>query len=357
MIEFLICPIAESKLLGQVQNIAVLTAAILFVFEVFDRKKQVERQAWQMIDGAQGSETSGARKQAILDLCEAMSDITGLDADGADLREIELKDQKLTGASFKKAILIGANFEYSTLDGVNFNGANLIGANLKGASLKGAQLKNAKLDDANLKGAQLCGANLEGARLYGAKLGLGTTKKHSGAEENTDFSGAILNKTKFDDRGCLAEAKMNRETQFHNIYFRNPSADDNAFLLKLAGYEPHEELEIRKKKILDAREEESLTNAINSFEKMISGSSHEKELMAIAVFILQAFAEVDDNRIDEVIEKALSVTDKIEKMDSMLCTGRKLAEKLIDVDKEDSRDDIFEAEALLRRLEDDTTMS
>lgn len=41
----LICMIGDSKLLGQVQNFAVIAAAWLYFFDVFDRKKQVERQA------------------------------------------------------------------------------------------------------------------------------------------------------------------------------------------------------------------------------------------------------------------------------------------------------------------------
>ncbi|MBA3921212.1 MAG: hypothetical protein H0X31_05675, partial [Nostocaceae cyanobacterium] len=51
----IICLISDSKLLGQLQNIGVLSAAILFFWNTFDTKKQLERQAWQLIDGAQGS--------------------------------------------------------------------------------------------------------------------------------------------------------------------------------------------------------------------------------------------------------------------------------------------------------------
>jgi uncharacterized protein YjbI with pentapeptide repeats len=133
----IICIVSDSKLLGQLQNFAVISAAILFFWDTFDRKKQLERQAWQLIDGAQGAETSGARRQAIEDLHQEGADITGLDADGADLRGINLSGANLERASFKNAILEGANFEGAVLTQANFTGSNLRGANFKKATLLG----------------------------------------------------------------------------------------------------------------------------------------------------------------------------------------------------------------------------
>lgn len=133
----LICLTSDLKLLAQAQNIAVISAAILFFLDTFDRKKQLERQAWQLIDGAQGAETSGARRQAIEELFEEGSDITGLDADGADLRGINLSGANLERASFQNAILEGANFEGADLTQANFTGSNLRGANFKKATLLG----------------------------------------------------------------------------------------------------------------------------------------------------------------------------------------------------------------------------
>jgi hypothetical protein len=117
----LICLTSDLKLLSQLQNLAVIYAAILFIWGTFDRKKQLERQAWQLIDGAQGSETSGARRQAIEELYQEGSDITGLDADGADLRGINLSGANLEGASFKNAILEEANFQRANLERANFS--------------------------------------------------------------------------------------------------------------------------------------------------------------------------------------------------------------------------------------------
>ncbi len=71
----LLCVVSKSKALGQVQTFAVIFAAAIFILESAQRRKQTIRQAWQLIDGAQGSETSGARKQAIEELCEEGEDI------------------------------------------------------------------------------------------------------------------------------------------------------------------------------------------------------------------------------------------------------------------------------------------
>ncbi|MUG91506.1 pentapeptide repeat-containing protein [Scytonema sp. UIC 10036] len=201
ILTWLICPLSDSKLLGQVQNIGVLSAAILYFWDTFDRKKQLERQAWQLIDGAQGSETSGARKQAIEDLYEEGADITGLDADGADLRGIDLSGADLTRASFKNAILEEANFQ-----GANLRGANFAGANLQGADLRGANLIEANLTGANLQRLYKRNTNeqeieittkLQGAKLRRAKLNKTTlyyTKFGEFNGKNTDLSHAFFRK-------------------------------------------------------------------------------------------------------------------------------------------------------------------
>lgn len=170
-ISTIICLVSDSKLLGQLQNIGVLSAALLFFWDTFDRKKQLERQAWQLIDGAQGSETSGARKLAIEDLYQEGADITGLDADGADLRGINLSGADLTGASFKNAILKEANFEGAILREANFERANLEGADLSDANLWGADLTGADLCRAKLKGTNLSNATLNKVDLCQAEFG------------------------------------------------------------------------------------------------------------------------------------------------------------------------------------------
>jgi uncharacterized protein YjbI with pentapeptide repeats len=197
----IICLTSDLKLLAQAQNIAVISAALLFFFDTFDRKKQLERQAWQLIDGAQGAETSGARKQAIEDLYKEDADITGLDADGADLRGINLSRANLERASFKNAILEGANFQGANLKDANFAGANLKGADLRGAllldaDLTGADLKRLHTKNKNDKEIQIT-TKLQGARLRRAKLNnteLHYTEFGEYNGENTDLSHAQFRK-------------------------------------------------------------------------------------------------------------------------------------------------------------------
>jgi uncharacterized protein YjbI with pentapeptide repeats len=201
----IICPLADSKLLGQVQNIGVLSAAILFLLDTRDRKKQLERQAWQLIDGAQGSETSGARRQAIEELYEEGADITGLDADGADLRGINLSGANcnLTRASFKNAILDEANFEGANLKEANFTGAKLRGANFKGACLWGANFTRADLrafsDDkkTDFRDADLGLTIFKRAKLSEAIFGRIDSEPYLGNE--TNLKGAILRGAKLKD--------------------------------------------------------------------------------------------------------------------------------------------------------------
>ncbi|BAY87942.1 pentapeptide repeat protein (plasmid) [Calothrix parasitica NIES-267] len=189
----IVCLTSDLKLLAQVQNIAVISAALLFFFDTFDRKKQLERQAWQLIDGAQGSETSGARKQAIEDLYKEGADITGLDADGADLRGINLSGANLERASFKNAILENANFEGADLREANFEGASLIGADLRGSNLWGAILTGVDLHEAKLGGTNLSNANLNKVDLCEAQFGEYKGKYKSTFEPNKIIESKFTN--------------------------------------------------------------------------------------------------------------------------------------------------------------------
>jgi uncharacterized protein YjbI with pentapeptide repeats len=162
--------------LGQVQNFAVIAAAFLYLFDVIDRRKQVERQAWQLIDGARGAETSGGRRQAIEDLYEEDKEnlLEGLDVDGADLIKINLSE---------------ANLERG-----NFKGTDLRGVNFKGAKLKLAHFQGAKLNGADFSGfsenkTDLWGANFEGADFYTVPIGSETEDNEI---KKTNFKNAVL---------------------------------------------------------------------------------------------------------------------------------------------------------------------
>jgi uncharacterized protein YjbI with pentapeptide repeats len=80
--------------------------------------------------------------------------------DDCDLREMDLSERILNGASFIKADARGALFIKSQLKDANFEGANL----------RNAYFVDADLQDANFEGADLRGAVFTRADLRGALL-------------------------------------------------------------------------------------------------------------------------------------------------------------------------------------------
>lgn len=78
-----------------------------------------------------------------------LSNLSGADLSGADLRRAGLSGADLSGANLNGANLMNAN-----LTGVNFEYANLTGANLRGARLDRANLRTANLT--GCRGFYLC---------------------------------------------------------------------------------------------------------------------------------------------------------------------------------------------------------
>ena len=181
---------STSQLLGQVESFSIIFLAMLFICNSRERKREAEAQAWGMIDGAQGSETSGARKIAIEYLRDSGANLTGLDADGADLRGIDLSNQDLNYASFKGALLEGAKFQ-------------------------GANLKSANFSKARLWEADFCKAKLRFSKFIDADLGEGNPVKFCGADLGcSDFQYANLPKANFE--GC-----NEKPTNLNNASFKN----------------------------------------------------------------------------------------------------------------------------------------
>jgi BTB/POZ domain-containing protein KCTD9 len=172
------CLIIKSELLKLAETFSIVVAAWIFILDRKERQAQANREDWSLIDGARGSETSGARYSAIKRLHQEREELKGLDAESADLQGINLE---------------GANLERSNLHKANLEGAYLLKANLKEANLKEANLKGAKLNEAELRLADLRGANLKEAKLK--KANLGTTKMHRTVLIKADLEGADL-------RGC-----------------------------------------------------------------------------------------------------------------------------------------------------------
>ena len=186
--------------LSAVAGMSVFVGVIWYFYEIPEREKQKQYQAWQVINSAQGKGGSGGRIQALEELNEDEVSLRGIDlfrayldsidlqgadlamADlskanlskaklkrvnlfRADLIEAELRETKLGGACLTKADLTGAVLLLADL-----READLLGANLARANLRGADLKEAKLKETDLRGADLTEADLGGADLGGADL-------------------------------------------------------------------------------------------------------------------------------------------------------------------------------------------
>ena len=247
-LNYVICKVTNSKFLGQVQNFSIIFAACLYILSAGERKKQAERQAWQLIHGARDLETSGARIDALEELNEEGVSLRGLDADEADLMEINLPKANLEGANLKNTLFQGANLwkaclykaklQNAKLQGATLQEAYLWGANLEGAELQPREsemnsessteqitnLQSAKLGKANLNKAILVQANLKKADLRGAFL-CGADLRETILEDaniyNAVFSGASnLNieqiklaknwkLARYDKKFCLAHPEYN----------------------------------------------------------------------------------------------------------------------------------------------------
>jgi uncharacterized protein YjbI with pentapeptide repeats len=205
------CLLTESKLLPLFETFAIAIALILYLSSQEDRREQSIREDWALIDGARGSETSGARLHAIERLYAEKVSLRGLDVPCGDLSGIKLDAANLTksnfvGADVQSGSFIGANLEDSNLTNSNFNSSNLSNAILRYSSLKNAKFENAILLDALLGGTEMHRAsfrkaNLAGADLRGARL------------QETVLRGADL-------RGC----KLMR-TKFYRINFQDVILD------------------------------------------------------------------------------------------------------------------------------------
>lgn len=204
------CEISNSKLLGLIESFSIVVIAILFLLEASERKKQACREAWKIIDGARGVETSGARFQALEELNKQDNHrLKGLDADGADLAGINLEKAILEKASLRnsdlqeanlyKASLSRANLQEANLKQSNLREANLCLANLHNADLEAANLQIAKMNGANFRQASLYRANLQGASLQGADLCEATLR--SANLRNADLRGAKLSRANL--RGAI----------------------------------------------------------------------------------------------------------------------------------------------------------
>ena len=174
------CLIIKSELLKLAETFSIVVAAWIFILDRRDRKEQAQREYWSLIDGARGSETSGARHNAIERLHQEKVSLRGLDAEGADLQNINLEGAILERSNLQKADLqdatlinvnlVEANLENANLENAKLQGANLWLADLRGANLRNVNLQNSILTAAKLHRASLRKANLQKADLRGSRF-------------------------------------------------------------------------------------------------------------------------------------------------------------------------------------------
>ncbi|NEP47639.1 MAG: pentapeptide repeat-containing protein [Moorea sp. SIO3C2] len=356
----IICLTSDLKLLAQVENTSIIFAAILFILGTFDRKKQLERQAWQLIDGAQGSQTSGARRQAIEELYEEGSDITGLDADGADLRGINLSGANLERASFKNAILEEANFAGANLRDADFTEARLQGANFNKAKLWNANFTGARLEafidnneikkPTDLRDADLGLTTFNQAILSEAIFGVVDSELHIGGNE-TNLNGAQLRDANLKavnlNKVCIAEAKfggakidsietIRKAEKYREAYYSKDFSDAHHDEIKKVDEDYYKDLEsqqVTTKKIveisqrllskesLSLQDEDSLSDFVNLLNHLVILFKESNN---------QCFTE------NEVLDKVIDIEQKIEERNQIrekLLRKKSEAKKLIEEGK------------------------
>lgn len=159
-----------------------------------------------------------------------------------DLTRANLSRAKLSRANLSRAWLELVNFIDADLSHTDLGGARLYeacfidsvlrGANLSGADLSHADLSRADLSDAELGAADLRGAEISGADLSGASIGAVNFLEAN--LQDTDFTGAVLIKTIFND------TDLSRVKGLDTVHHYGPSEISISTLYKSGGNIPEE---------------------------------------------------------------------------------------------------------------------
>lgn len=140
-------------ILDQLSRASIVVIAITYVLESDDRRREGIYRAWQVVNGAQGSNASGGRIEALEDLAKK----------GVSLGYINLE-----GVNLRGAILNGVDFSHANLSAVDFSNAELRGANFSGADIRQTKFAGADLTGANLAVWGLLNNDLTDANLTNA---------------------------------------------------------------------------------------------------------------------------------------------------------------------------------------------
>jgi uncharacterized protein YjbI with pentapeptide repeats len=224
------CLVTKSELLKLAETFSIVIAAWFFITDSKERKEQVIRENWSLIDGARGSETSGARFRAIQKLHQEGASLQSIDAEGANLRGIELSkaDLRLSnfqGANLENAILVEvilqeSNLREAKLKEINLKRAKMWGVDLRDADLTDAILKDAWLGSSKFSRAVMRRVNLEGAKLNGARLYYNDFK-------DANFEGADLTGAKFKGAKNLNFDQIATAENWRNALFSEDILPEN----------------------------------------------------------------------------------------------------------------------------------
>src|SRR5271156_4826893 len=151
------------EVLEYLSSLSVLVAVIFYFSESGNRIKQKHSQAWQVINTAQGKGGSGGRIEALQELNADHVSLIGIEASGAFLQGLSLRDANLSRCDFSASDLRNSNFSNSMLTACSLKDANFRGANLMGATMESADLHGADLNGANMRGTDLSKADLSGS--------------------------------------------------------------------------------------------------------------------------------------------------------------------------------------------------
>jgi hypothetical protein len=153
------------EILEYLSSLGVLVAVIFYFSGAGDRRKQRHLQMWQVMNTAQGKGGSGGRIEALQELNNDHVELVGVDASGAFLQGVQLRNADLLRANFsmadvRKGVFTRADLSFS----------NLRSGNFREGQFSGAQLREADCGEADFSGANLSGADLSGADFSDADL-------------------------------------------------------------------------------------------------------------------------------------------------------------------------------------------
>lgn len=318
----LYCLIINSELLKLAETFSIVVATWIFILDARARREQAQREDWSLIDGARGSETSGARYSAIKRLHQEQVSLRGLDAEGADLHKIKLPQANLERSNLKKsdleeAILVGANLQEANLQEANLQRSKLEKADLwlvdlRGANLTEASLINARLSAAKLHRAIMRKANLEGADLRGSRF-------YDTDFRDANFKDSDVKRAEFVRVKNLTFEQIKLAKNWQSAKFGQDFLPENSEIPRKEMLETHEQPELLQK-VNELREIENLLDALNQkrtlsipeFENYLKTNSFNiPEVRSLSEVVLalediQGFKKEELDDLLEDINKGLS---------------------------------------------------